>query len=328
MLAPFTRGVGVIFMLHQVTPAAANPFSPNRILRITPDFLENVVDRVRDSGFDVVSLDEAHWRMTEGAFERPFAAFTFDDGYRDNYQYAYPIFKKRDLPFTIYVPSDYADGRGDLWWLALERVINDVDELQVRMDGEIRRFICRSTAEKEQTYHAIYWWLRQIDEKEARAVVRELCRGIGFDSSELGRELLMTWDEIRSFCYDPIVTIGAHTVSHYALAKLSAAEARHEIEAGARRIENELGRRPLHLSYPYGAEESAGPREFQIAKELGFKTAVTTRKGSIHADHGQFLTALPRVSLNGDYQDERYLSVFLSGAPFLLYNGFRKVNAA
>ena len=183
------------------------------------------------------------------------------------------------------MPSEFADGRGNLWWLALEKVINDVDELQVRMEGDVRRFVCGTTQEKERTYHVIYWWLRRIDEKEARTVVRELCRGAGFDPAELSRELLMTWDELRSFSHDPIVTIGAHTVSHYALAKLSEAEARQEIEMGARRIEQELGRRPLHLSYPYGGEESAGPREFQIARELGFKTAVTTRKGSLHAEH-------------------------------------------
>ena len=65
MMAPFTRGVGVIFMLHHVCPPDELAFSPNRILRITPDFLENTVDRVRDAGFDIVSLDDAHWRMTE-----------------------------------------------------------------------------------------------------------------------------------------------------------------------------------------------------------------------------------------------------------------------
>ena len=328
MMAPFTRGCGAIFMLHHVKPADGREFSPNRILSITPEFLENAIDRVQESGFDIVSLNEAHFRMTEGAFDRPFAAFTFDDGYRDNFQYAYPIFKKRELPFTIYIPSDFAEGRADLWWLALEKVVAEVDQLQLRMEGETRRFACRSREEKDATFHSIYWWLRRIDEREARAIVRELCRGIGFDPREFARELLMSWEELRSFSHDPVVTIGAHTVAHYSLAKLTAAEARHEMEQGARRIEAELGFRPMHFSYPYGSEEAAGPREFQIAKELGFKTAVTTRKGSIHPEHIDHLTALPRVSLNGDYQDERYLSVFLSGAPFVLYNRFRKVNAA
>ncbi len=93
---------------------------------------------------------------------------------------------------------------------------------------------------------------------------------------------------------------------------------RTEIAESVRRIEQELGRPCLHFSYPYGDETSAGEREFQIAQELGLTTAVTTRKGLIQPQHEQTMTALPRVSLNGDYQDLRYVEVMLTGAPFVL----------
>ncbi len=84
----------------------------------------------------------------------------------------------------------------------------------------------------------------------------------------------------------------------------------------------------MHLAYPYGSAEAAGAREFRLAKELGYRTAVTTRKGLVYAEHGEHLTALPRVSLNGDYQDERYLRVFLTGAPFAVWNGFKRLQVA
>ena len=102
---------------------------------MTPDFLEQVIAQVRASGFEIVSLDEAQFRMIEGDHGKPFVCFTFDDGYRDNLEYAYPIFKRHNLPFAIYVPTDYADGDGDLWWLALEKVIVKVDALSVKLDG-------------------------------------------------------------------------------------------------------------------------------------------------------------------------------------------------
>jgi peptidoglycan/xylan/chitin deacetylase (PgdA/CDA1 family) len=75
-----------------------------------------------------------------------------------------------------------------------------------------------------------------------------------------------------------------------------------------------------HLSYPYGDERSAGEREFQLARELGFRTGVTTRKGLIQRRHASALTGLPRVSLNGDYQHARYVKVFLNGVPFAFAN--------
>jgi peptidoglycan/xylan/chitin deacetylase (PgdA/CDA1 family) len=138
----------------------------------------------------------------------------------------------------------------------------------------------------------------------------------------------MNWDELREISRDPLCTIGAHTIRHFALARLAEDEARAEMSGSADRIERELGRRPLHFAYPYGDSRSASPREFRLARELGFATAVTTRKGLIFDAHEDHLTALPRLSLSGDYQKPRYVEVLLSGAPFLLFNGLRRVKTA
>ena len=93
-------------------------------------------------------------------------------------------------------------------------------------------------------------------------------------------------------------------------------------------LEAALGKRPAHLAYPVGDPTSAGPREFRIAAELGFKTAVTTRPGVLFKAHRDHLTALPRISVNGDFQQQRYLKVLMSGAATAMWNGFRRVNAA
>ena len=327
MIAPLTRGIGAIFMLHHVGPEKPSSFEPNRILKVTPEFLEQVMSQVTGSGFEIVSLDEAHFRLIEGDYGKPFICFTFDDGYRDNLEHAYPIFKRHKVPFAVYVPTEFADGSGDLWWLALERVIVRVDRLSVKLGGVQRRLRCGTPREKDAAYQTIYWWLRSIDEADARAFVRELCDGIGFLPNELCRDLMMNWDEIRQLAADGLVTIGAHTRRHYALARLTLAEARAEIGESVRRLEREIGKPCLHFSYPYGDAASAGPREFDLVKELGLKTGVTTRKGLIHPRHAQVLTALPRVSLNGDYQKQRYVKVLLSGAPFALLNAVERGSA-
>ncbi len=319
-MSPLTRGIGVVFMLHHVRPAKPDAFGPNRILEVTPEFLDATIRHVVQQGFEVLSLDEMHFRLGEGDFDRPFACFTFDDGYRDNYQYAYPIFRRYGLPFGIYVPTDFPDGYGDLWWLKLEKVIAALSTVEVKMNGAWRRFECRTRAQKEKAFDEIYWWLRGIGEDEARLVVADLCKLHSVDCSTLCSDLVMTWDEIRSLARDPLVTIGAHTRRHLALAKLSASTARLEMEESVRRLETELGRPCRHFSFPYGDEGSAGPREFALAQELGLKTAVTTRKGLIHRHHSDGLTALPRLSLNGEFQNTRYVKVMLSGAPFAFYN--------
>lgn len=324
-LSRWSRGAGAVLMLHQVTAEPPPAFSPNRILRVTPNFLEATIRQVRDAGFDIVSMDEVARRLDSPDGSRPFVAFTLDDAYRDNLLEAYPVFRRNDVPFTIYAPTDYLDGRGELWWIALERVIAATDTLTAEIHKSGETFATRTVGEKSLAFHRIYWRLRGIDETVARAEVRRLCEAHGIDGAHLCRELIMTWDELKSMANDPLVTIGAHTCRHYAVARLPEAVAHREMADSKLRIERELRRPCRHFSFPFGDEASAGPRDFALAREVGFETAVTTRKGVVRLDRPASARAIPRVSLNGDYQDARYVKVLLSGVPFALRDAARSL---
>jgi peptidoglycan/xylan/chitin deacetylase (PgdA/CDA1 family) len=270
-----------------------------------------------------------HRRLIARDFTRRFVCLTFDDGYRDNKTWAYPILKARRIPFAIYVPTSFPDGKGELWWLVLEKVIAAGAHVVLAMDGTERRFDCATPTAKAETFAAIYWWLRGREtEAELRAAVNALAERHGVDVGGICKDLCMSWDELRTLADDPLVTIGAHTVNHVMLKKVPDGAARHEMAAGAAMIEQKLGVRPMHFSYPVGDPTSAGPREFGIARELGFKTAVTTRPGVLFPEHGEYLAALPRLSLNGEYQRLRYVDVLMSGAATALWNGFTRVDAA
>lgn len=325
LLAPLTRGAGVVFMMHRVSPEPTAEFEPNRILRVTPDFLDRTVRQVIEGGFDCISLDELPARLAGPPESRPFACFTFDDGYRDNLEYAFPILRRYNVPHALYVPTEYPDGRGDLWWLVLESAIRRMSETRIEIDGITRTYATATTAEKDRAYDAIYWQLRSLPEDGARAIVAEMARGAGFDAARLCSNLILNWDELRQAAQDPLLTIGAHTCNHLALSKLDASDAYREMVESRARIEHELGRSCEHFSYPYGCEMTAGPREFELARQLGYKTAVTTRKGLVHRGHAGELTAIPRLSLNGDFQAQKYVDVMLSGLPFAMWNAARRV---
>jgi peptidoglycan/xylan/chitin deacetylase (PgdA/CDA1 family) len=325
-LRPFVCGIGAILTLHHVRPPRRDAFQPNRLLEVTPQFLEAVIVRLRRAGIDLVSLDEMHRRLASGERGRRFACLTFDDGYRDNLEHAYPILKKHGAPFALYVPTSFPDRLGELWWLTLEAVVANNDRIGLVVDDEDRKFDCRTAAEKREVYEAIYWWLRRLpSEDDLRNVVRDLATRYDVDIAAFCSELCMTWNEIEELARDPLVTIGAHTVNHVRLTKVPDKTARAEMRQSAAVIESALGRRPEHLSYPVGDPTSAGPREFKIARELGFKTAVTTRPGVLFPEHRAHLTALPRISLNGEYQQLRYVEVLLSGAATAILNKFRRV---
>ncbi|MCW5721411.1 MAG: polysaccharide deacetylase family protein [Devosia sp.] len=307
---------GVIFTLHRVLPAEPEDFSPNAILQITPDFLDYVIERVRELGMDIVTLDEAIERLGARAKGRPFVVLTFDDAYRDNRLYALPILHKHEAPFTLYVPTAFADGIGEIWWQAIEDIIARQDAVAFSENGEVEYVDTRTVAQKSEAFTRLYWHLRKLPEPQRRAVLAEFTANYGYDLGQQCRTLIMDWQELRLFAGDPLCTIGAHTVNHYELAKLPADEARHEMAQSVDVIQAQFGIRPSHFSYPLGGPLSCGPREFALARELGFRSAVTTRPGGLYSHHLETLTALPRVSLNGLFQSRRYVDVFASGGLF------------
>lgn len=322
-------GVGAILTMHHVRPPRRDEFQPNQLLEVTPAFLEAVIVRLRRSGLDLISLDDMHERLTERNDGRRFVCLTFDDGYRDNLIHAYPILKRHGVPFAIYVPTSFPDRLGDLWWLTLEAVIATNARIALVMNGETRHFECRSAGEKREAFAALYWWLRSLEsEEELRRIVGDLASRYGVDPAARCDELCLTWAELGALAADPLVTIGAHTVNHMMLKKCAEGVVRREMQMSASVIEAALGRRPRHFSYPVGDPTSAGPREFAIASSLGFKTAVTTRPGVLFPEHRDHLTALPRISLNGEFQRLRYVKVLTSGAATGLWNGFKRVDAA
>jgi len=329
LMQPFCAGIGSILMLHHVRPPRDEEFQPNCLLEVTPEFLEQTLAWLRHREIDIVSLDEMVRRLTERDFRRRFVCITLDDGYRDNKVWAYPIFKRHAAPFCIYVPTSFPERDGKLWWLALELAIAKNDAIVARIGATEHRFACPTAREKDEAYRQLYWMLRALpDESEIHAIVDDLAARYGLDMRPIADNLCMTWEEIRALAADPLVTIGAHTVNHVMLAKASDEVARTELEIGRQALEARLGRPVVHLAYPYGGRDLARGREFKLAAALGYRTAVTTRPGVLFPEHAGQLTALPRISLNGRFQQKRHFEVLMSGAATALANGFRRIDAA
>lgn len=329
LLRPIFAGVGAIFMLHHVRPRRDDEFQPNSHLEIEPDFLRAMLEHLRALDIDIVSADEMHWRLTQRDFARRFACFTFDDGYRDNRDHALPVMREFDAPFTVYVASDFAEGTGRLWWLALEEVIAKASTIEVPIDGVTTAIDTSMPAAKRAAFERLHDWLRSLPgEDDLQREVTALCGRHGVDETTIARRFCMSWDELKAFANDPLVTIGAHTITHCNLARQSDDVAAFEIAASKTRIEAALARPVEHLAYPYGDKIAAGLREFELARAIGFKTAVTTRPGMLFPESADHLTALQRVSLNGNYQDARIIPVLTSGAATAVWNGFRRIDAA
>lgn len=320
-------GRGVILTFHHVRPwRDREGFAPNRLLEITPEFLDGVLTILPRLGFEIVAMDAVPGRLEAPLAGRPFAALTFDDGYRDVVEHALPVLSRHGAPWTFFVTTDYADGQGSLWWLELEEAVRRLDRIGLALEGATLAPPSATADEKQAAFERLYWLLRSGPEERLRRAVAELSAAAGVDGRALVRDLCLRWDELRRLVRsEPALAIGAHTLTHPMLAKHPAERARAEIAESRARIEAELGVPVRHFAYPVGDPGSAGPRDFALAREAGFDTALTTRPGHLFAGHRDHMHALPRVSVNGHFQSEAAMRALLSGVPFLAWNCGRRL---
>lgn len=155
----------------------------------------------------------------------------------------------------------------------------------------------------------------EVGEGDQRKIIRALAERYGVDLKALADGQMMTWDETRQLAGDPLVTIGAHTHDHFAMARLNADAACEDVTRGLERLEKELGRRPKHFAYPYGKSHAVTPRDADILREIGFASSVTTLPGVLQSVNARDPMMLPRVSLNGRFQDPAVVDQYLTGRP-------------
>jgi peptidoglycan/xylan/chitin deacetylase (PgdA/CDA1 family) len=326
--APFWGGMGAIFCLHHVLPGGGlqTGFAPNSNLEITPEFLDELITTAKSLDYELISMTEAVRRVQSKSSGKRFAVFTLDDGYKDNLVHAMPVFRQHNCPFTVYVAPRIADGTCELWWRVLELVIASSNTLSLELDHLEFTLDVSTEASKWQAWRSLAPRVQAMPEYEQRAWMTKTAHDHGVDLQAYCRSVAMTWDALQAMARDPLVTIGAHTLNHYNLLKLSEADARREIVESGKRIEAELGRKIEHFAYPYGNKDAAGPREFKLAKDAGYKTAVVTRLGPLVPGHADHLHALPRLMVSGKYQKPRYIKTLMSGVPSQLSNGLRALN--
>lgn len=309
------RGRGVVFTLHHVRPHVPQAFAPNAHLEITPRFLDSALSRLRRKGYRFVPLDQVPVLLAEPEGGPPFAAFTLDDGYRNNVEHALPVFARHQAPFTVFVAKGFAEGSHSIWWETLAILLRRAPEIRFDFGRGSERLGLDSPQQQWTAFDRFAAYIHGSNEAHAVAAIDMLARENGIEPTDIVRDLVMGPGELQWLATHPLASLGAHTISHRALARLPEAEARIEMQVSADYVEAVAGIRPDTIAYPYGTPAAATAREARIARNLGFTLAVTTQPGLPAA---QLTGYLPRLSLNGFYQKRRYVSALASGIPLKL----------
>ena len=289
----YQEAMGVVYMLHHVAPKDRNRIPTNEDLKVSPQFLEKIILKYQKQGVDMVSLDEVYRRLTMGDRPgRPFVAFTIDDGYLDNYVNAFPVFEKYQVPFAIFVATDFVDRKAVLWWDSLEDLIL-ANESITTADGKC--YPCSTYQQRWDTFRILRERILNLDQSNLPSEQKIMFSRYDIDWNEPIRKEAMSWEQVRLLARHPLCTIGGHTISHPALSLLTADEAWREIKGGIDRIARETGQPVSYFAYPYGTPHEIGEREYEMMKDCNIKMAFLAHQGCITANNKHHLTHLPRV---------------------------------
>jgi len=278
-------------MLHRVAPYEPGNLIYNENMKISPDELERIIQELIENEVNFISLDQISKRTKPDRVDNKFVVFTLDDGYLDNLNYAYPIFKKYNVPFCIYVTNSFPNKSTNLWWYALEKLI--LQNNYLTFSGKKRSNL--TDRQKRKNFLAIR---RQIIDKNFYEPI-QFIKGLGSLDFDLSQEIVdkcLSWQQIVDLSKDPLVTIGCHTMNHYPLSKIQVDEVIPEILNSKKEIETKIGKEVRHFAFPFGTRHEAGPREYKRAGELGFETVATAIHG--HVQMNQNLRMLNRIFLS------------------------------
>ncbi len=287
--------IGIVFMLHHIIKKNKKLIPTNEDLKVSPGFLENIIQKYKRKGFHFISLDQLSDIINTGRRpEHPFIAFTIDDGYLDNYTQALPVFERQQVPFTIFVATDFIDKKAILWWDILEDLILKNDS--VIFGGN--KYQCQTFQEKWDVFRILREKILLFDQTKIEKELKEAFSSYDIDWYEPVCRQAMSWEHVKDISQHPLCTIGGHTVSHLALNKLSDQEFREEVANGLAKLQSAIGKPIHHFAYPYGSPNEIGEREYKQISEFNFKTVFTAYGGCITESNMHQITHLPRVYLH------------------------------
>jgi peptidoglycan/xylan/chitin deacetylase (PgdA/CDA1 family) len=242
--------------------------------------------------FNVLPLDAAVQRLQLGTLPSRAAAITFDDGYADNCAVAMPILQRHGLSATFFVASGFLDG-GRMWNDTVIESIRRTAQPTLDLTDllELPPLPLDTLERRRAAIDAVVAAVKYLDPARRQALVESIAARARIT---LPTDLMMSSSQVRALRAGGM-DVGAHTSSHPILARLSRAEARDEIVAGKRTLENILGQTVPLFAYPNGKPgEDYSDETVELAREAGFAAAVSTARGA--ARQGADVFQLPRFT--------------------------------
>ena len=293
----FRKGKGqkllLIFMYHRVSPDRS--FDPFRTI-VSPHTFEHQLELLKQE-YTVCSLRDG---VEGNADDDMVAALTFDDGYEDNYVFAYPILKKNGMSATFLVVTQSTTDQRPVWdWEVTCRICLANSEIQEIKIGSLA--VRRDTGESRRSFALrLIEHLKKCSLPELEAALSQL--KLQTRDQSVSDSKTMSWEQVKAL-NDNGMEIGSHSVSHRSLARIPFSEAVAEITRSKQEIEYHTQTPCLHFAFPFGTVRDHTPALIDAVKASGYQTCMLARPDlNIRS---QNLFCLNRISVD-ESTDARY----------------------
>lgn len=241
--------------------------------------------------YRVVPLDEVIDALAAGTPPHGVVAITFDDGYLDNYEIAFPILKRHGLTATFYVATGSVIDRRGFWVGWLQRAVNRIEDPRrlARMTMEI----LDAETPVSLTPEDAFMWLASAADRMGgsgrRAFLARIERGLSADPLDRPSDFMMAPPHLLTMAREGM-TIGAHSVTHPILASLEDDEAAAELDRAKRTLDDLLDQDVRHMAYPNGPGVPANFTDAtaRLAARSGYASASTSLRGPVETGDDPF----------------------------------------
>jgi peptidoglycan/xylan/chitin deacetylase (PgdA/CDA1 family) len=268
----------VILNYHRIRPDHATEACPfdGGVFGPTQSTFERQVKWLK-AHFEVLSESEV-LGVVRGAdgFRGRYAAITFDDGYRDNYDRALPVLNAHNTPAIFFICPAIIEDRLLGWWDIIAFLVKASHRAAIHLRGETIPL----DGQKPAAIGKLTAWMKLRPATETAGLMDELAEvcGVPLPGLALRDRQLMTWDQIREASRGRIA-IGSHTHTHRVLAGLTEEDQRWELTQSKAALETQLGRPVRTLAYPVGGYQNFTAVTMRLARDCGYEGAFSFHTG-------------------------------------------------
>lgn len=251
------------------------------------------------NNFTIISENELINTIESGKwFDKKTALITFDDGYIDNYELAYPILKNMNVPAIFYIPCDQINGHAISWWDQVAFIIKSSTKKTFYYEGKT---IINEDNNSKSAIKSVLRLFKDNSYSDINKQLHDLSVACEVEKSSLEnvKKQFMNWDQIKEVSSNNIA-IGSHTMSHRILSSLSESEQRFEITESKLILEDMIDRPVNTISYPVGGLHTFNELTKRIVTEAGYKIAFSFIAGKNPSLESTDILSIKRVELSQD----------------------------